>query len=155
MPRIWTVAALATAAFVLLAAGAAYAASPLGTNLGPSKNGTASNLSRAITTATRTATSSPTSRARSQASALHVNYSAALGSVKGAPRQFFILGKAAPGQLSVLGSEPGETSYNPLWEEIMVTWKPGVTPVLLVKDDQIDALAKKGELTGARTRTSC
>ena len=32
----------------------------------------------------------------------------------------------------------------------MVTWKPGVTPVLLVKDNQIDALAKKGELVEDR-----
>ena len=56
-------------------------------------------------------------------------------------------GKAAPGQLSVFGSEPGETSYNPLWEEMFVTWKPGSTPVLLVKDDQIDSLAKQGKLT--------
>ena len=47
----------------------------------------------------------------------------------------------------MFGSEPGETDYNPLWEELIVTWKPGVTPVLLVKDDQIDGLAKQGKLT--------
>ena len=45
------------------------------------------------------------------------------------------------------GSEPGESDYNPLWEEIFVTWKPGVTPVLLTRDDQIDALQKAGKLT--------
>ena len=67
--------------------------------------------------------------------------------MKGAPRQFFIEGKAAPGQISVFGSEPGEDDYNPLWEEIAVTWKAGVTPVLLHKDDQIDALQKAGKLT--------
>ena len=49
---------------------------------------------------------------------------------------------AAKGQLSVFGSEPGESDYNPLWEEFFVTWKPGVTPVLLVKDDQVKSLAK-------------
>ncbi len=84
---------------------------------------------------------------KAQAGAMHINYSAALASVKGAPRQFFIEGKAAAGQLSVFGSQPGEKDYNPLWEEIAVTWKPGATPVLLVRDNQIDALAKQGKLT--------
>jgi hypothetical protein len=28
-----------------------------------------------------------------------------------------------------------------------VTWQPGITPVLLVKDNQITALAKAGKLT--------
>ena len=84
---------------------------------------------------------------RSQAAALHVNYSPVLGRYRGAPAQYFVLGKAAAGQLSVFGSEPGELTYNPLWEELMVTWKPGVKPVLLVRDDQIGALARKGELT--------
>jgi len=83
---------------------------------------------------------------RAQAAAWHVNYSAELGAVKGAPRQFFVQGRAAPGQLAVFGSEPGESDYNPLWEEVVVTWKAGVKPVLLVRDDQIDALAKAGKL---------
>jgi hypothetical protein len=84
---------------------------------------------------------------KSQAKAMHVNYSKELGSVKGLPRQFFVQGRAAKGQLTVFGSEPGESDYNPLWEEIWVTWKSGVKPVLLGKDDQIDGLAKKGKLT--------
>jgi hypothetical protein len=84
---------------------------------------------------------------KAQAAAMHINYSAELGAVKNAPRQFFIEGRAAAGQLSVFGSEPGESDYNPLWSEIAVTWKAGVTPVLLVKDDQIDKLAKAGKLT--------
>ena len=87
------------------------------------------------------------SSSKAQAAAMHVNYSAALAAVKGAPRQFFIEGAAAPGQLSVFGSEPGESDYNPRWEEIAVTWKSGVKPVLLVKDDQIDGLARAGKLT--------
>jgi hypothetical protein len=84
---------------------------------------------------------------KAQASALKANYSAEIGHVKGAPAQYFIKGKAAKGQLSVFGSEPGEADYNPLWEEMYVTWKPGVTPVLLVKDDQIKSLAKSKKLT--------
>jgi hypothetical protein len=84
---------------------------------------------------------------KAQAKTLHVNYSAAIGTVKGAPRQFFVQGKAAAGQLSVFGSEPGEKDYNPLWEEILITWKAGAKPVLLTSDNQIDGLAKKGKLT--------
>ena len=84
---------------------------------------------------------------KSQAASLHINYSAALARFKGAPGQWFVQGRAAPGQLSVFGSEPGEATYNPLWEELIVTWKPGVKPVLLVKDDQINALKKAGKLT--------
>jgi hypothetical protein len=32
-------------------------------------------------------------------------------------------------------------------DEIWVTWKPGVKPVLLGQDDQIKSLAKAGKLT--------
>ena len=84
---------------------------------------------------------------KAQAASLRVNYSAALGGFKGAPAQFFVKGRAAAGQLAVFGSEPGESDYNPLWEELFVTWKPGVKPVLLVSDDQINAMAKAHKLT--------
>lgn len=84
---------------------------------------------------------------KAQARALHINYSAALTSIKNAPAQYFIKGRAVAGQLAVFGSEPGEDDYNPLWDELLVTWKPGVKPVLLVKDDQITALANAGKLT--------
>jgi hypothetical protein len=84
---------------------------------------------------------------KSQAKALHINYSAELKGVKGAPDQYFVKGMAAKGQLTVFGSQPGESDYNPLWEEIWVTWKAGVKPVLLGSDNQINSLAKKGKLT--------
>jgi hypothetical protein len=84
---------------------------------------------------------------KSQAQAMHVNYSAGLRAVKGLPDQYFVKGRAAAGQLTVFGSEPGESDYNPLWDEVWVTWKPGVKPVLLGQDDQIDKLAKEGKLT--------
>jgi hypothetical protein len=83
---------------------------------------------------------------KAQATAWHVNYAPAIKGAKAAPPQYFVSGKAAAGQLAVFGSEPGEASYNPLWDELVVTWKAGVMPVLLVKDDQITSLAKKGEL---------
>jgi hypothetical protein len=65
---------------------------------------------------------------KAQASALHVNYSPPLAKTVGAPPQYFVRGRAAAGQLAVFGSEPGESDYNPLWEEIWVTWKPGAKP---------------------------
>src|SRR5262249_21611688 len=46
---------------------------------------------------------------KAQAKALHVNYSAAIKNAKAAPPQYFIMGPAAKGQLSVFGSEPGES----------------------------------------------
>ena len=84
---------------------------------------------------------------KSQAKSMHINYSAELKGVKGVPLQYFVRGKAAKGQLTVFGSEPGESDYNPLWEEVWLTWKKGVKPVLLGQDDQINALVKKGKLT--------
>jgi hypothetical protein len=84
---------------------------------------------------------------KAQAKAMHVNYSAELKTVKGIPDEYFVVGRAAKGQLTVFGSEPGEPDYNPLWEEIWVSWKAGVKPVLLGRDDQINGLVKKGKLT--------
>ncbi|HEY4413715.1 MAG TPA: hypothetical protein VGN06_12005, partial [Gaiellaceae bacterium] len=84
---------------------------------------------------------------KSQAAALHVNFSAALAKAPGAPPQYFVKGRAAAGQITVFGSEPGKPDYNPLWDELFVTWKAGVKPILLVKDDQIKALVKSGKLT--------
>jgi len=84
---------------------------------------------------------------KTQAAALHINYSPALSGVRSAPAQYFVKGHAAAGQLTVFGSEPGEADYNPLWEELYVTWKSGVKPQLLVRDDQIKALARSHKLT--------
>ena len=84
---------------------------------------------------------------KAQASAMHVNYSAELKAVKGLPEQYFVRGRAAKGQLTIFASEPGKSNYNPLWEEVWVTWKKGVKPVLIAKDDQIDTLKKQGKVT--------
>ena len=84
---------------------------------------------------------------KAQASAWHVNFAPVLKGAKAAPPQYFVSGRSAAGQLAVFGSEPGEADYNPLWDELVVTWKAGVKPVLLVKDDQITALAKAHKLT--------
>jgi hypothetical protein len=54
---------------------------------------------------------------------MHVNYSARLASIKSLPEIYLVEGKAAPGQLAVFGSEPGEKTYSPLWAETILTWK--------------------------------
>lgn len=71
---------------------------------------------------------------------------------EGLPLRYFVRGRAAHGQLTVFGSEPGEVDYNPLWLEVWVTWKKGVKPVLLGRDDQINSLQKKGKLTVKTTK---
>jgi hypothetical protein len=88
---------------------------------------------------------------KTQASAMHINFAPALRMSKHLPPQYFIKGHAAKGQLSVFGSEPGETDYNPLWVEYFVTWKAGAHKVLLVRDDQINKLAQQGKLTLRKT----
>jgi len=139
-------AAVAAGVIAIVSAATAAAAVPSMLNLGPAAKGTAKTYVGYYDGHKDTYVVTDVS-SKSQASAMHINYSPPLATVKGAPSQYFIQGKAAAGQLAVFGSEPGESSYNPLWEEFFVTWKSGVTPVLLVRDDQIKALAKKGKLT--------
>ena len=84
---------------------------------------------------------------KSDATAMHVNYSARLATIKNLPEIYLVEGKAAPGQLAVFGSEPGEKDYSPLWSETILTWKSGATPIVLKSDTQINAVEKKGTLT--------
>jgi hypothetical protein len=84
---------------------------------------------------------------KADATAMHVNYSARLATIKSLPEIYLVEGKAAPGQLAVFGSEPGEKDYSPLWSETILTWKSGATPIVLKSDTQINAVEKKGTLT--------
>jgi hypothetical protein len=84
---------------------------------------------------------------KTEAKMLHVNYSASIGKVKGLPEIYLVAGRAAPGQLAVFGSEPGEPDYSPLWSETILSWKPGSKPVLITSDTQIDKLEKSSGLS--------
>jgi hypothetical protein len=84
---------------------------------------------------------------KADAKAMHINYSASIGRVKHLPEIYLVQGRAAPNQLAVFGSEPGEPSYSPLWSETILNWKPGATPVVIKSDTQVNALEKKGVLT--------
>ena len=96
---------------------------------------------------------------KTEAKAMHINYAPALKAVPltTAPEIYLVQGKAAPGQLAVFGSEPGETSYSPIWKETILSWKASATPVLITSDTQIDKLEKKGGLTERATsiRLNC
>ena len=84
---------------------------------------------------------------KAEAAAMHINYSASIGAVKGLPEIYLVQGRAARGQLAVFGSEPGESDYSPLWTETILTWKAGSTPVLITSDNQINKLEKTSGLT--------
>jgi hypothetical protein len=84
---------------------------------------------------------------KADAAAMHINYSATIGKVKGLPEIYLVDGHAAPGQLAVFGSEPGEKTYSPLWSETLLTWKAGAKPSLITSDTQIDKIEKTGKLT--------
>jgi len=90
---------------------------------------------------------------KAAAGTFHANYAPSLGAVKPAsqPAWYIVRGPAAPGQIAVLGSEPGESDYSPLWQTVIVKWKPGVTPQVLTSDNMILDLAKKGQLTATKT----
>jgi hypothetical protein len=84
---------------------------------------------------------------KAEASAMHINYSAIIGKVKGLPEIYLVQGRAAAGQLAIFGSEPGEANYSPLWSETILSWKAGAKPVLITSDTQIDKIEKTGMLS--------
>src|SRR4051812_39477170 len=43
---------------------------------------------------------------KAEARMMHINYSARIGKVKALPEIYFVQGRAAAGQLAILGSEP-------------------------------------------------
>jgi hypothetical protein len=96
----------------------------------------------------------PDTSSRAEAKMEHINFSAKLGaSIKTSEELYLFSGSAAAGQLPVFSSEPGEKTYTPLWREEIVTWKPGTTPVLILRDDQVDELKKKGMINVRETTT--
>ena len=84
---------------------------------------------------------------KAEAAAMRINYSASIGGVKGLPEIYLFEGRAAPGQLAIFGSAPGQKDYSPLWSETILTWKAGAKPVLITSDTQIDQIEKTGNLT--------
>src|SRR5213592_3464511 len=73
---------------------------------------------------------------KTEAAAMHINYSARIETMRGLPEIYLVKGRAAHGQLAVFGSEPGEKDYSPLWAETILTWNASATPVLITSDTQ-------------------
>ena len=96
---------------------------------------------------------------KAEAAMMHVNYAPVLKAVPlaSAPEMYLVHGNGAAGQLAVFGSEPGESSYSPIWKETILTWKAGAHPVLITSDTQIDRLEKQGVLSERATsiRLNC
>jgi hypothetical protein len=69
---------------------------------------------------------------KAQAAARHSNFAHQLGTLNPSsfPEIYIVRGRQAPRQLMVLGSEPGENNYSPLWLETNVRWKLGVKPIV-------------------------
>jgi hypothetical protein len=74
------------------------------------------------------------SSSQAQAQSMGINYAPGLGYLKPKkfPNIYTVAGTAASGQLTIMGSQPGESSYSPIWQEVSVRWNTGVTPVLLM-----------------------
>jgi len=89
------------------------------------------------------------SSSRQQARMMGINFAPGLlrANMASMPEIYLIQGRAAPNQVAIFGSEPGEKDYSPLWRETILTWKPGATPVLVTSDAQINALEGKGKMT--------
>jgi plastocyanin len=92
----------------------------------------------------------------SQAEAMseHINFSAGLAkSLSSAETIYMVTNGAFANRGAVFSSEPGESDYTPLWQEVMVTWSDPSQAVALGSDDQIKGLAAAGKVTLQMTGT--
>jgi hypothetical protein len=71
---------------------------------------------------------------KTEAAAVHINYSARIGTLNGLPEIYLVEGRAARGQLAIFGSEPDEKDHSPLWAETIQAWKANATPVLITSE---------------------
>ena len=142
VPRIVVLAG----ALLLLAAGAVGAAMNRGPVMGPARS-IRQPAFRGFYDGHKDTYLNTDVSSRAEAAAMHINYSARIGKVKGLPEIYLVEGRAATGQLAIFGSEPGEKDYSPLWAETILTWKAGAKPVLITSDTQIDRIEKTGKLT--------
>lgn len=144
MPRKLVLCAAGIA--VALSAVAAYAGTGMGPIMGPSAK-IARPAFRGYYDGHKDTYLNTDVSSKADAKAMHINFSAKIGKVKGLPEIYLVEGRAATGQLAIFGSEPGEPDYSPLWSETILTWKAGATPVVIKSDTQINKIEKTGKLT--------
>jgi plastocyanin len=91
---------------------------------------------------------------KDEATSDHINYAPGLAkSLSSASQIYLITNGSFAGRGPVFGSQPGDSSYTPLWQEVLVTWKDPTKAVALGSDDQIKGLAKQGKVALKMTRT--
>lgn len=90
---------------------------------------------------------------QAEAMSEHINFSADLAkSLSSAETIYMVTNGAFANRGAVFSSEPGESDYTPLWQEVMVAWKVPSQAVALGSDNQIKGLAKAGKVTLQMTR---
>jgi len=144
MPKKLVVGGLSALAVIAVAVGAYAAGGPM--MMGPAGT-TAQRSFQGYYDGHKDTYLSTDISSKTEAKAMQINYSAGIGRVKGLPEIYLVQGSAAPGQLAVFGSQPGEADYSPLWTETILTWKAGSKPVLITSDNQINKLEKTSGLS--------
>ncbi len=68
---------------------------------------------------------------------------------------FYKVANGAPGQLGIAGVGPGEPGFHGgAWEVFVVSFNPGVTPILLTSATAVSAAQAAGEVTVTRVPTA-
>ncbi len=85
---------------------------------------------------------------KSEAARDHIRYAPALAqALPAANKIYFVTNGGFAGRGPAFGSEPGESDYTPLWQEVLVTWKDPSSATFLGSDNDINAMAKAGKVT--------
>ena len=91
---------------------------------------------------------------KSEAASQHINYAPGLAKALSAAAHIYLI---TNGQFAnrgpAFGSEPGESDYTPLWQEVLVTWKNPSKATFLGSDNDILAAQKAGKVTLKMTGT--
>jgi plastocyanin len=91
---------------------------------------------------------------KAEATSDHINYAPSLVKPLSSAGEIYLVADGSfAGRGPVFGSQPGDSEYTPLWQEVLVTWKDPTKAVALGSDDQIKNLAKAGSVTLKMTGT--
>jgi plastocyanin len=91
---------------------------------------------------------------KAEALAAHINYAPGLvKTLSLASKIYLVTNGMYASRGPAFGSEPGESDYTPLWQEVLVTWKDPSKAVFLGSDNDVNAMAKAGKVTLKMTGT--
>jgi hypothetical protein len=84
----------------------------------------------------------------------HINYAPGLAKVLSSTANMYIITNGAYASRGpAFGTEPGESDYTPLWQEVLVTWKNAGKATFLGSDNDVLAAQKAGKVTLKMTGT--